>query len=63
MSELLFKQQILYCYPHVLTKSIHKMVGCQNSYVYEVLRGVDLKPVAKTTTVSKTFRRGDKWNF
>jgi hypothetical protein len=56
---MLYKQKILACYPHVLTKSIHKMVNCTQIYVYQVIKVCGLKPLSKITTVSKTNKRSE----
>ena len=55
-------QKVLACYPHVYTSSIARMIGCDKSYPYEVLRTVGLKPIAKETTISNLTRKSDKWN-
>jgi len=32
------KDKIIACYKHIKARSIHKVVGCSNNYVYQVLR-------------------------
>ena len=59
---LFLNQKVLACYPHVYTSSIARMIGCDKSYPYEVLRTVGLKPIRKETTISKMTRKNDRWN-
>lgn len=67
---LFLNQRVLACYPHVYTSSIARMIGCDKSYPYEVLKSVGLKPIRKETTISKMTRKKDflfkklplKWN-
>ena len=57
------KEKVLACYPHVYTSSIARMIGCDKSYPYEVLKFTGLKPITKVTTISKRTRKSDRWNF
>ena len=61
-SGLFLNQKVLACYPHVYTSSIARMIGCDKSYPYEVLKCVGLKPITKVTTISKMTRKSDRWN-
>jgi len=40
------KEKILVCYDNVTTASIHKILGCNRSYVHKILETCDL-PVRK----------------
>lgn len=44
------KQKVLACYPHITTRSIHKLVGCSNIYVYMLLLefGLEIKKPIET---------------
>jgi len=61
-SGLFLNQKVLACYPHVYTSSIARMIGCDKSYPYEVLKCVGLRPITKVTTISKRTRKSDRWN-
>ena len=61
MKQLTIQQKVLYCYPYVYTKCIHKLVGTNRQYVYQILKTAGLPTVAPTPTTRK-LPRYNKWN-
>lgn len=55
------KDKILACYPHVYTKCIHKMLGCDKGYVYGVIYRAGL-PTLRKSFYSEKLPVYSKWD-
>lgn len=55
------RQKILFCYPHLITRSISKILGINKIYVYETLRKAGL-PIIKPAYSSNNKHKVDKWS-